>query len=83
VLQALWQSLVERPELAVAIVGLAAAAAALPALRSRGPWGIAALGTGLLAVLLLGAPSASVLPIVAGVWLLCLALGGLGLARER
>jgi hypothetical protein len=83
VLQALCQSLVERPELALATVGLAAAAAALPALRARGPWGIAALGGGLLAVLLLGAPSAAALPVVAGVWLLCLALGGLGLARER
>ena len=83
VFQALWQSLVERPELAVATVGLAAAAGALPALRSRGPWGIAALGAGLLAVLLLGAPSAPALPIVAGAWLLCLALVGLALARER
>ena len=83
VLQALWQSLVERPELAVATVGLAAAAAALPALRARGPWGIAALGSGVLAVLLLGAPDAAVLPVVIGAWLLCLALVGLGLARER
>ena len=83
VLQALWQSLVERPELAVVTVGLAAAAAALPALRARGPWGIAALGATLLAVLLLGAPGAAALPLVICVWLLCLALGGLGLARER
>jgi eukaryotic-like serine/threonine-protein kinase len=83
VLQALWQSLVERPELAVATVGLATAAAVLPALRDRGPWGIAALGAGVLAVLLLGVPGASALPIVAGVWMLCLALAGLGLARER
>jgi hypothetical protein len=83
VLQALWQSLVERPELAVVTVGLAAAAAALPALRARGPWGIAGLGATLLAVLLLGAPGAAALPLVIGVWLLCLALGGLGLARER
>jgi len=68
---------------AVATVGLATAAAVLPALRDRGPWGIAALGAGVLAVLLLGVPGASALPIVAGVWMLCLALAGLGLARER
>ena len=83
IVQALWQTLVERPELVVASLGLAAAAAALPRLRAYGPWGLAALGAGLLAVLLLGAPEAAALPVVAGVWLLCLTVGGLGLARGR
>ena len=82
IVQALWQTLVARPELAIASLGLAAAAAALPRLRAHGPWGLAALGTGLLAVLLLGAPGAAALPLVAGVWLLCLAVGGIG-ARFR
>jgi hypothetical protein len=83
VVQALWQTLAERPELAVGALGLAAAAAALPRLRAHGPWGLAGLGAGLLVVLLLGAPGAAALPLVAGVWLLCLLVAGLALAGER
>ena len=81
--QALAQTVIDRPELVVGSLALAAASVALPHLRAYGPWGIAGLGAGLLAVLLLGAPAAAALPLVAGVWLLCVALGGLTLAAGR
>jgi hypothetical protein len=72
--QALAQTLADRPELLLAAGMLGAAAAAVPYARARGPWGVAALGSSLLAGLLLGAPGAPALPLVAGVWLLCTGL---------
>jgi hypothetical protein len=51
-------------------VVLAAAAAALPAARSRGPWPAALFGAGLLAATALTAPGAAVLPLVAAAWLI-------------
>jgi hypothetical protein len=59
--------------LGLAALTLGAAAALLPALRSRGPWGIAGLG-GLLLVPALAAPAAGAAPIVATAWLSCAAL---------
>ena len=71
VLQALAQTLADRPELIVGAAALAIAAAALPYARSRGPWGIAGIGALLLTTLLLGAPASPALPVVLAVWLLC------------
>jgi Protein kinase domain len=81
--QALAQTLGDRPALLLGALLLAAAAVALPAAVARGPWWIAGLGAGLLAILALGAPSAPVLPLVAGVWLLCGAATALALRPGR
>jgi serine/threonine-protein kinase len=83
VVQALAQTLADRPSLLLAVVVLAATAVALPYARARGPWAIAGLGAALLAALALGAPGAPILPIVVGSWLLCLALEGLALRTGR
>ncbi|MBI4172491.1 MAG: serine/threonine protein kinase [Actinobacteria bacterium] len=71
---ALWSVLAAQPGLLVAAGALAAAAAALPLARSRGPWGIALLGAGLIACVLLAAPAVAGLPVVLGTWALCACL---------
>jgi len=71
---ALWGVLAAQPGLLVAAGALAAAAAALPLARRRGPWGIALLGGGLLAGVLLAAPDIAALPVVLGTWALCACL---------
>ena len=53
---------------------LAASAALLPTARSRGRWGIAALGAGQIALALLAAPSMPWVGFVLGTWALCAAL---------
>jgi hypothetical protein len=68
--------------IAVALA-LAAAAALLPHARRRGLWGIAALGAGQLALVLLAAPSIPPLSIVLGTWLLCVVLGAQALRGGR
>jgi hypothetical protein len=83
ILQALAQTLADRPSLVVAALALAAAAIALPEAAARGLWWIAGLGGGLLVVLLLGVPAAPALPVIAGVWLLCLAAAGWALRPWR
>jgi hypothetical protein len=55
---------------------LAAAAAALPSVRGRGPWPAALYGAGLFAATALAAPAASVLPLALVAWLVA---GGLAL----
>jgi hypothetical protein len=57
----------------LAALVLGAAAAALPKLRSLGPWGIAGAGA-LLLLPALVAPAAGAAPIVATAWLTCAAL---------
>ncbi len=64
-------------------LALAAAAVALPYARRHGLWGIAALGAGQLALVLLAAPSVPAFSIVAGTWALCGALAALEIRRER
>jgi serine/threonine-protein kinase len=58
--------------LALVALALAAAAVALP--YARTPWRIAGYGAGTLAALLLVAPAAPALPLVAAVWLTCAGL---------
>ena len=58
--------------LALEALALAAIAVALP--YARTPWRIAGLGAGALAALLLAAPAAPALPLVAAVWLTCAGL---------
>jgi hypothetical protein len=64
-------------------LALAAAAVALPHARRRGLWGIAALGAGQLALVLVAAPSIPAFSIVAGTWVLCGLLAALEIRRER
>ncbi len=64
--------------LALEALALAALAVALP--YARTPWRIAGLGAGALAALLLAAPAAPALPLVAAVWLTC---AGLALKSEH
>jgi hypothetical protein len=64
--------------LALEALALAGIAVALP--YARTPWRIAALGSGALAALLLVAPAAPALPLVAAVWLTC---AGLALKSEH
>ena len=64
--------------LALEALALAAIAVALP--YARTPWRIAGLGASALAALLLAAPAAPALPLVAAVWLTC---AGLALKSEH
>jgi len=69
--------------LIVVALALAGAAAVLPYARRRGLWGIAALGAGQIALVLLAAPSLPPLSIVLGTWLLCGVLGAQALRGAR
>jgi hypothetical protein len=87
VARSLWDALADQPGLVVAAVTLAAAAAALPHARKRGPWWIAGLGAGLLASTLLAAPDVAALPLVVATWTMCAVLaatsdGALGIGRD-
>jgi hypothetical protein len=62
------------PRLIAEALVLAAAAAALPRVRRRGPWHAAGFGALLLAATALAAPSAALLPFVAAAWLTAAAL---------
>jgi serine/threonine-protein kinase len=66
------------PGILLAAAALAAAAAVMPLARRHGPWGVAALGSVLLAVTLLPSPAVAALPLVTATWLTCafLALSG-------
>jgi hypothetical protein len=74
VARALWQVLASHPALALEAFALAAGAAALPFVRSRGPWTIAGFGAALLAAVLLAAPEVPPLPLVLAVWTTCAVL---------
>ena len=69
----LWQVVAAQPTPARAALVLAAASVALPAVRERGPWPLAAFGAALLALTLLPNPDARALPLACGVWAACLA----------
>jgi len=74
VVSALWAALVAQPALAVETLVLAGVAALLPLARSRGLWGIAALGAAFLVGAVLLAPGVAVAPLVVAVWATCLAV---------
>jgi hypothetical protein len=67
----LWQALLSRPVLLVEALVLAGAAALLPRMRERGLWGIAALGSAMLAAMLLPVPGVAAIPLVVSVWATC------------
>jgi hypothetical protein len=64
--------------LALEALALAAIAVALP--HARTPWRVGGLGAGALAAMLLAAPAAPALPLVAAIWLTC---AGLALKSEH
>ena len=70
----LLQLLAESPAPRCGDVALAASAALLTTARARGPWGIAALGAGQIAAVLLAAPSLPWISFVLGTWALCAVL---------
>ncbi len=74
VAHAFWAQLAAHPVLLVEAVVLAAAAAALPSVRRRGPWPAAIFGAVLLAATALSAPAAAVLPLAAAAWATAAAL---------
>jgi hypothetical protein len=74
VAHALWAQLAAHPALVGEALVLAAAAAAIPLVRGRGPWAAAAFGAALLAATALTAPAAAVVPLVAAAWLTAAAL---------
>ena len=70
----LWSQLAQHPAVVAEAIVLAAAAAALPSARHRGPWVAAAFGAALLAATALAAPHAAALPLVAAAWVTAAAL---------
>jgi len=75
VITALGRSLLARPELVATGVVLALVSVFLPLASRRGLWSIAALGAVAIALLLLPTAAVNPLPVVAGIWLCCVAVG--------
>ena len=71
----LWRVLAAHPALGVEALVLAAAAALIPFARTRGLWGIAALGAAVLAATVLPFGAVAAAPLAVCVWVTCLALG--------
>ena len=69
VAHALWSELVAHPEITAEALVLAAAAAALPYARGRGPWPAVFFAGALLSLTATIAPEAALLPLVAAAWL--------------
>ena len=65
----LWHQLVAHPEITAEALVLAAAAAALPYARGRGPWPAVLFSGALLSLTATIAPAAALLPLVAAAWL--------------
>ncbi len=74
VVTALVHSLAARPELLLAAVVVAGLAALLPLAAQRGIWPVAALGAVAIAALLLPVGAVNAIPVVAGIWLCCIAV---------
>jgi hypothetical protein len=74
VAQALADALHRHPALPIEALLLGLAAAAIPSVRRRGPWPIAAFGAATMGVTLLAAPSVAALPVVLAVWATCAVL---------
>ncbi len=71
---ALWHALQANQAVGIEALALAAVAVAVPYARTRGRWGIAALGAVMLSLTLLSAPTAAALPLVLAAWVTCAAL---------
>ena len=69
VADALWTEIVAHPEITAEALVLAAAAAALPYARGRGPWPAVIFSGALLSLTATIAPEAALLPLVATAWL--------------
>ena len=69
VADALWAQLVAPPEITAEALVLAAAAAALPFARGRGPWPAVFFAGALLTLTATIAPAAALVPLVAAAWL--------------
>jgi hypothetical protein len=65
----LWSQLVAHPEIAAEALVLAAAAAAFPHARGRGPWPAVIFAGALLSLTATIAPEAALLPLIAAAWL--------------
>ena len=65
----LWSQLVAHPEITAEALVLAAAAAALPYARGRGPWPAVIFSGALLSLTATIAPEAALLPLIAAAWL--------------
>jgi uncharacterized SAM-binding protein YcdF (DUF218 family) len=74
VVSGLAHSLAARPELLLAAAVVAGLAALLPLAAARGIWPVAALGAVAIPALLLPVGSVNALPVVAGIWLCCIAV---------
>ncbi len=70
----LWRTLQAHQAVGIEALALAAVAVAVPYARTRGRWGIAALGAVMLSLTLLSAPTAAALPLVLAAWATCAAL---------
>ena len=71
---ALWSTLSPSHAFLLEAAALAAAAAAVGALRHRGPWSAAAFASLLMTLTLLAAPAAAALPLVGAAWVSALLL---------
>jgi serine/threonine-protein kinase len=80
VLVALARTVATHQALLLEAASLAGAAALLPLARTRGVWGIACFGTGLLAITALVPAGVSTWPLVLSTWLTCI---GLAAVPER
>jgi eukaryotic-like serine/threonine-protein kinase len=70
----LLDSLTARPELLLAAAAVAMLAALLPPAARRGIWPVAGLGAAATAILLLPVEAVNAVPVVAGIWLCCVAV---------
>ena len=73
VASALWSAFASHPPLLLEALVLAAAAAALPLVASRGAWWIAGFGAAFLATALLPFEAVAPLPLVVAAWITCAA----------
>jgi hypothetical protein len=71
---ALWRTLQANQAVGLEALALAAVAVAIPYARTRGRWGVAALGAAMLSLTLLSVPTAAALPLVLAAWVTCAAL---------
>jgi hypothetical protein len=74
VASALADALAARPEIGLTALVVAALAALLPLAAERGIWLVTGLGAAAIAFLLLPIGHLSALPVVAGIWLCCIAV---------
>jgi serine/threonine-protein kinase len=70
----LWRTLLANQAVGLEALALAAVAVAIPYARTRGRWGVAALGAVMLSLTLLSVPTAAALPLVLAAWVTCAAL---------